>query len=76
MVILVFYIDDMFLIGDDTKQVFWLEKELKIKFDMMSLGLSSKYLKIQFSHHSNGLGEPSLGGTTRNHFKEWLRNQK
>ncbi|KAH9541876.1 hypothetical protein CY35_14G088300 [Sphagnum magellanicum] len=53
MVILVFYIDDMFLIGDDTKQVFWLEKELKIKFDMMSLGVkkTSFFYEHIMGHH-------------------------
>jgi hypothetical protein len=35
---------------DDIYWISWLEKELKTKFDVMSLGLYSKYFGIQFSH--------------------------
>jgi DNA helicase TIP49 (TBP-interacting protein) len=50
IVILILYIDDLFMIWDDVECISWLEKELGNKLDMTSIGQCSKYLGIQFVH--------------------------
>jgi hypothetical protein len=46
--ILILYIDDFFETKDDIDGISWLEKELKTKFDVMSLGLYSSTLEFNF----------------------------
>jgi hypothetical protein len=44
--ILVLYVDDLFITGDHSTKIRWLQQTLHAKFEMTYLGLCSKYLRL------------------------------
>ena len=46
--VLVLYIDDLFLLGGDEQQINWLKAQLHTQFDITDLGIVSKYLGVEF----------------------------
>lgn len=47
-VILILYADDLFQIGDDTKRLNILEKELTKQYEMTNMGFMNMYIGIEF----------------------------
>jgi hypothetical protein len=54
-IILVLYVDDLFITGGDTKCITWLKGQLKNQFDMIDLGHVTYYLGVQFHKLSNSI---------------------
>jgi hypothetical protein len=55
-VILVLYIDDIFVTGgDDSSKISWLKSILKKEFDMADLGLVQCYLEVEFTTLDTGI---------------------
>ena len=52
--ILVLYVDDLFLSGGDPQKITWLKTQLQTQFDMTDLGLVTKYLGVEFRRLSDG----------------------
>ena len=50
--ILVLYVDDLFLVGDE-HQITWCKRELKSKFEMKDLGLMHYFLGLEVWQRSN-----------------------
>jgi hypothetical protein len=55
IVILILYLDDLLFIGDDEKKMNWLKEQLKVRFEMIDLGLLSFYLKRESLHFPKGI---------------------
>jgi hypothetical protein len=53
-IILVLYIDDLFIMGGATKTITWLKSELHHQFDMTDLGPITRYLGVEFQRHPHG----------------------
>jgi hypothetical protein len=53
-VVLVLYVDDLFLSGGDEQKISWLKEQLHTQFDMTDLGLVSKYLGVEFRRLTDG----------------------
>jgi hypothetical protein len=54
-VILIFYIDDLFLIGDDTKRLNILEEELTKHYEMTNMGFMNLYIGIESIYFEDGI---------------------
>jgi len=54
-VIFIFYIDDLFLIGDDTKRLNILEKELTKHYEMTNMGFMNLYIGIESIYFEDGI---------------------
>jgi hypothetical protein len=54
-IILVLYVDDLFLIGGDEKKITWLKSQVHQQFDMMDLGPITCYSGIEFKTLPNGI---------------------
>jgi hypothetical protein len=54
-IILVVYVDDLFITGGTTSKITWLKQKLKDEFDMFDLGLVKPYLGVKFHRLPNGL---------------------
>jgi hypothetical protein len=52
-IILVVYVDDLFLIGGNESRISWLKQQLHRKFNMTNLGQVKKYLGVEFTQLSN-----------------------
>ena len=52
--VLVLYMDDLFLSGGDPQQIQWLKTQLHTQFDMTDLGLVTKYLGVEFRQLPDG----------------------
>ena len=46
--VLVLYVDDLFLSGGNLQQIQWLKTKLHTQFDMSDLGFVTKYLGVEF----------------------------
>jgi hypothetical protein len=55
MVILILYLDDLLFIGDPEEKINWLKEQLKVRFEMIDLGLLSFYFGIKFLHLPKGI---------------------
>jgi hypothetical protein len=55
IVILVLYVDDLFVIGSDISGIAQLKHRLRSKFQMTDLGLITKYLGLEFRKSTEGL---------------------
>jgi hypothetical protein len=53
-VILILYVDDMFLIDDNTNRLEIFEKELTKQYEMMNMGLMNLYIWIKFIYLEKG----------------------
>jgi ATP-binding cassette subfamily B (MDR/TAP) protein 1 len=54
-IILLLYVDDMLIVGNDTKRIALLEKELSKSFAMKDLGPAKKILGMKISHDRSTL---------------------
>jgi hypothetical protein len=54
-IILVVYVDDLFITGVDDARISWLKGKLKTEFDITDLGQVTRYLGVEFRKHSQGL---------------------
>ena len=52
--VLVLYVDDLFLSRRDEQKVCWLKEQLHTQFDIIDLGFVSKYLGVEFRHLLDG----------------------
>jgi hypothetical protein len=53
-VILILYVDDLFLTKDNTERLEILEKELTKQYEMMNMGLMNLYIGIEFIYLEKG----------------------
>ncbi len=53
--ILILYVDDLFLIGDDTKGLNILEEELTKWYEMTNMGFMNLYIGIKSIYFENGI---------------------
>jgi hypothetical protein len=53
-IILVLYVDDLFITGGDHTTVTWLKSALHRQFDMTDLGPVTRYLGVEFQRHPQG----------------------
>jgi transposase InsO family protein len=53
-VVLVLYVDDLFLSGGNEQKISWLKEQLHTQFDMTDLGSVSKYLGVEFRRLTDG----------------------
>jgi hypothetical protein len=51
-IILVVYVDDLFITGVDDARISWLKGKLKTEFDITDLGQVTRYLGVEFRKHS------------------------
>jgi hypothetical protein len=54
-IILVVYVDNLFITSGDKRKISWLKQQLKKEFDITDLGPVTKYLGVEFQQHSEGL---------------------
>jgi hypothetical protein len=54
-IVLVVYVDDLFITGGNNRMVSWLKQQLKNEFDITDLGPVTRYLGVDFQQHNNGL---------------------
>lgn len=54
IMIVVLYVNDLFVTGDHLEKIEWLNQELCSRFDMTSLASCSKYLGLQMEHTNTG----------------------
>jgi hypothetical protein len=54
-IILVLYVDDLFLTSGDEKKITWLKSQLHQQFDMTDLEPTTRYLGIEFTTLPNGI---------------------
>jgi len=54
-VILILYVDDLFLIGDDTKRPNILEEELTKQYEMTNMGFMNMYIGIESIYFEDGI---------------------
>ena len=52
--VLVLYVDDLFISGDNQQQIQWLKSQLYTQFDMTDLGFVTKYLGVEFRRLPDG----------------------
>ena len=52
--VLVLYVDDLFLSGGNPQQIQWLKTQLHAQFDMTDLGYVSRYLGVEFRRLPDG----------------------
>lgn len=52
--ILILYVDDLFLTKDNTERLEILEKELTKQYEMMNMGLMNLYIGIEFIYLEKG----------------------
>jgi hypothetical protein len=55
IVIIVLYVDNLFVTGNDLPKIQWLKTQLMTRFKMTDLGLITKYLGLQFTKTDEGL---------------------
>ena len=55
IVILLLYIDDVLITGDDKEAITKLKQKLQHEFEMMDLGEAQQYLGVEISRHSSGI---------------------
>jgi hypothetical protein len=55
MVILIIYVDDLFLIGNHKKRIEWITKQFINRFKMPQLGGMELYLQIKFFYFPLGI---------------------
>jgi hypothetical protein len=53
--IIVVYVDDLFITGADETKIAWLKKKLNMEFDMTDLGPIQRYLGVEFTRTPNGM---------------------
>jgi hypothetical protein len=53
-IILMLYVDDLFITGGDHTTITWLKSELHRQFDMTDLGPVTGYLGVEFLRHPKG----------------------
>lgn len=54
-ILLVIYVDDLFITGGKHKDIRWLKRELNKEFDITDLGLVTRYLGVEFKGLPNGI---------------------
>jgi hypothetical protein len=52
--ILILYVDDLFLIGDNTNRLEIFEKEFTKQYEMMNMGFMNLYIGIKFIYLEKG----------------------
>ena len=53
IVILLLYVDDLLIIGDDKEAITKLKQKLQHEFEMTDLGEAQQYLRVEISRHSS-----------------------
>jgi len=54
-VILILYVDDLFITGNDSKRITWIKNQLHQEFEMTDLGFVRRYLGIRFQRCQQGI---------------------
>ena len=55
LTILLLYVDDLLITGDDQPEIERLQKKLQQEFDMTDLGEASQYLDVEIHRQPNGI---------------------
>jgi hypothetical protein len=55
MVILIIYVDDLFVIGNHTKRIEWFVGQLINRFKMFQLGGMEFYFQVEFLYFPSGI---------------------
>jgi hypothetical protein len=53
--IILLYVDDLLITGDDEANINIIQAALKMEFEMTNLGQASQYLGAEFEYHKLGI---------------------